>query len=57
VGREVSGSDKASQMWQRLNSVCRREDGFKDTAGFSGQAASIESAGEVAVTSAPDLQA
>lgn len=57
MGREVSGGDEASQMWQRLNIVCRGEDGFKDTERDSGQTASIESNSEVAVTSAPDLQA
>jgi hypothetical protein len=57
VGREVLGSDEASQMWQRLNIVCRGEDGLKDTARGFGQTASIESNSEVAVTSVPDLQA
>jgi hypothetical protein len=28
----MSGSDEPSQMWQRCDIVCRREDGFKDTA-------------------------
>ena len=56
VGREVSGGDEASQMWQGLN-IVRGEDGFKDTTRGSGQTASIESNSEVTVTSAPDLQA
>ena len=57
MGREVSGSNEASQMWQRWDIVCRREDGLKDTARDSGQTVSTESNDEVAVTSAPDLQA
>jgi hypothetical protein len=40
VGREVSGSDEASQMWQRWDIVCRGEDGLEDTARDSGQTAS-----------------
>jgi len=55
----VSESDEASQMWQRWDIVCKREDGLKDTnAGDSGQTASTGSNGEVSLfTSAPDLQA
>lgn len=53
----MSEGDEASQMWQRWDIVCKREDGLKDTARDSGQAASTGSNGEVVVTSAPDLQA